>query len=71
MELSDEPPSAEKPDTAKLHKDLDKMEELLETKHGQDQSDFQRKIDQSTEHRRILAENAVLKDDLHNINVLG
>jgi hypothetical protein len=40
MELSDVPSSAEKPDTAKLHKDLDKMEELLETKHGQDQSDF-------------------------------
>lgn len=67
MELSDVPSSAEKPDTAKLHKDLDKMEELLETKHGQDQSDFQRKIDQNTEHRRILAENAVLKNDLHDM----
>jgi hypothetical protein len=67
MELSDEPPSAEKPDTAKLHKDLDKIEDLLETKHGQEQSEYQRRIDHNTEQRRILAENAVLKDDLNNM----
>ena len=69
MEPSDVPSSAEKPDTAKLHKDLDKMEELLETKHGQDQSDYQRRIlaENAVLKRQILAENAELKNDLHNM----